>query len=383
MHSDLLFSMLVVGLEKYARADARYPFPAELQHAMNGLALMMGAHYPKTRRQFLELMNAPLSEWWIPHGGEEIEGFDHRFALMYGDELSDPAEDFIIDGKLRVASIADLLIVKDNSLMRRFLEQKREAYQLALNDEDAAQIEAEYAVVRAFVTENAYTDPQMIRRQLPYQLQDTVREMYVPATQQHSRLLFEDSYWHCSQCGVVGVDHEKRRQGIKPDVCDVRCPGKADWEALADNMNLLVLRTGIQRRTLIPGKLELNLYHWLEDEVRVQKPQLIEVRLYPGVDRYDIRLLFADGEAWAVDVKDYRRATELGAHIAPHPEPYKADPRLHWDRAFYVVADDRDKGDYCKTAYSEAGLFHYETIQLLPEKKFRHEVENKIWELEE
>lgn len=383
MQSDLLFSLLLVGLEKYTKSNTLYPFPAELQHAMNGLALMMGSNYPSTRRQFMELMTEPLTEWWLPYGGMEIDGFDNRFTLMYGDEISDPVEDYLIQGNLRGVNISDLLTLKDNAFMRQLVEQKRDAYQTAINDDEAAHIEQDYATVRAFVTENAFTYPDVIRRNLPYHLKDTVLEMYVSAAQQGSRLLFDTNYWHCHECGMVSVDHERRRQGLKPDVCAVRCSGKVGWEEISTHPNLLVLRQGIQRRTLIPGRVEIELYHWLVDEIRPQKRQLIEVRLYPGVDRYDLRLLFSDGEAWAVDVKDYRLPTELGAHIARSPRPYDMDTRLHWDRAFYVVANDREHGGYCNTAWREAGLAKYPNIKLQTMDKFKAEVTAKIWELEE
>lgn len=382
MQSDLLFSLLVVGLEKYAKALTPYPYPAELQHAMNGLALMMGKNFPKTRRNFLALMTDPLISWWIPNGGAEIDGFDSRFTLMYGSELSDPAENYLIEGKLRGVNISELLTLKDNAIMRRFFEDMREAYQTALDDDKATQVERDYAIVRTFVTENAYAYPDLIRRNLPYHLKDIVLEMYIPAAQQSARLLFEDSYWHCRQCGMVSIDHERNWHGLKPDVCAVRCPGNAGWYEIPSDPNVLILRSGIQRRTLIPGQPEMALYRWLNEEIHPEKSQVVDVTLYPGVDRYDIRLLFSNDEVWAVDVKDYRLPTELGAHIAQSPEPYNADPRLRWDQAFYVVADDRDHAGYCDIAWQEAGLFRHPTVKLLSMRKFKRAVEAKIWELE-
>ena len=206
--------------------------------------------------------------------------------------------------------------------------------------------------------------------------------MYIPASQQSTRLSFENCYWHCQECGIVNIDHEHNRQGLKPDVCAVRCPGNAGWNEMPSDSNILILRSGIQRRTLIPGQPEMALYHWLSEEIRPQKPQLLDVTLYPGVDRYDIRLRFSNGEVWAIDVKDYRLPTELGAHIARNPEPYSADPRSRWGRAFYVVADDRDHAGYCDVASQEAGLVNYPNIKLLSMRNFKRAVEAKIWELE-
>jgi hypothetical protein len=388
MQSDLLFSLLLVGLEKYTKASTLYPFPAELQHAMNGLAAKMGQDYPKSRRDFMTLMTKPLHDWWIPYGGAEIEGFDSRFSLMYrdetyGDELSDPSVEFLIEGNLRGVNIAELLTLQDNGIMRRFVEHMRGAYQTSRDDDEATQIERDYAAVRAFIVENAFIYPQDVRRQVPYHLQATVLDMYIPVAQQSSRLLYNGSYWHCRECGMIYVDHERRRQGLKPDVCAVRCPGQAGWAEISADPNLLILRPGIQRRTLIPGRVEIELYHWLADEIRPQKPQLVEVRVYPGVDRYDLRLLFSDEEAWAVDVKDYHAPAELGAHIARSPKPYDMDNRLRWDRAFYVVPDDREKGGYCSIVWQEAGLANYPSVALRTMRAFKEEVMTKIWELEE
>src|SRR5262249_39303922 len=155
MQSELLFSLLVVGLEKYTHAKAVYPFPAELQHAMNGLALVMGLDYPKTRRAFLDLMNEPLDACWIAHGGTPIPDFDNGLALLYGHELSDAAEEFLLNGKLRGVSLEEVSIIQDDAYMRRFFAQMRDAFQKATDDDEAVEIEKDYAEVRSFVIRNA------------------------------------------------------------------------------------------------------------------------------------------------------------------------------------------------------------------------------------
>jgi hypothetical protein len=63
----------------------------------------------------------------------------------------------------------------------------------------------------------------------------------------------------------------------------------------------------------------------------------LEVALWPGYDSYDLRITFADGTVWAVDVKDWAAPHLLAKRLEPLPR----DGSLDYDRAFYAIPDAR------------------------------------------
>jgi hypothetical protein len=143
----------------------------------------------------------------------------------------------------------------------------------------------------------------------------------------------EACYWNCSVCGPLYL-HNGRLGSIKPGACAKRCPGSQTWHPLDIEDNTLVLKRGVHLFTHIPGFTEMELYHWLLNEVLPAHPGLQEVALWPGIDRYDLRITMR-GKVWAVDVKDYKGPLSLGEHIKNDRRPAEQqDPT--WHEWFYV-----------------------------------------------
>lgn len=367
-----LFPLLVVGLESYIRQDKPYPFPAELLHAMNRLALYMGTDYPSSVQSFFRLMEKPLSDWWPDEPIPDV--FDKRLSLMAEGQLTELAELYLSEENISGLKVSELISWQENQLMREFWLSMRTKYQNTQANEDAARIEGEYTQVRKFLIGNAFTYAWEIRRQVPNEYWNMVQEMYMPATDQHMR---DGECVECPECGAVPVNWYGQRQGIKPGLCATRCPGRSGWREVQHDADLLVLKIGLQRRTLIPGRVELALFEWLQSQM--PSDALI---LYPGVDQYDIQIRFSDGEVWAVDVKDFGDPIALGKQIAHDPQFASPawDDRLAWTRAFYVVPNQCEivRPGYCDQVRSEA----VSTAQVVTIGQFQKAVSNKLWELE-
>ena len=84
----------------------------------------------------------------------------------------------------------------------------------------------------------------------------------------------------------------------------------------------------------------MQLYRWLIDEIIPKQRSLQEVELWPGIDKYDLRLTFRRS-IWAVDVKDYKDPFSLGNHIQQDIRPPEQEDPL-WNKWFYVYPTYRE-----------------------------------------
>ncbi len=90
------------------------------------------------------------------------------------------------------------------------------------------------------------------------------------------------------------------------------------------------VRRPIRRYVVVPGIYEVGSMQRL-------RSMGLKVDLWPGYDAYDLRITFPDQTIWAIDLKDWRYPHLLAAHLTPLDQ----GGSLRWDRAFYVVPDQR------------------------------------------
>jgi hypothetical protein len=102
---------------------------------------------------------------------------------------------------------------------------------------------------------------------------------------------------------------------------------------LADDMKLNIsdgglyrLKKGIMRYFAAPGKLELDIVAFCEKKK-------IRWALWPQMDKYDVELLFSDGEVWEIDAKAYRNPIALRTKIRND----NGFPEGDYARGYYVI----------------------------------------------
>jgi len=91
------------------------------------------------------------------------------------------------------------------------------------------------------------------------------------------------------------------------------------------------VRHPIRRYVVAPGVYEVNATRMLETLG-------LRVELWPGYDKYDLRIIFPhQQQVWAVDIKDWRFPHLLAPQLTslPHGGSWT------WDRAFYAIPDER------------------------------------------
>jgi hypothetical protein len=377
---EQVFPYLAVGLAKYTEQEQQYPYPPELLYAQHHLSLAMLTSYPATITEFFELCKKPLEAWWpsstLP---DEI---DRRFELLTpeGDVSEEVTNYFETSDLPEGIPLPNIQTISDNQLMVKILKAARQA---ALYDPVVAN--REYNAVRQYVITTPWTTSEKLRKHFPdlrsFNIED-VGNLYQDSRSVDVTLLYRRSdmpascYWNCNVCGPLYLHHD-RLGSIKPGACEQRCPGMQGWQPLDVSEHSLVLKRGIHLSTHIPGKAELRLYRWLNDEILPAQTSLRQAALWPGIDCYDLQLIFTNNEVWAVDVKDYKDPFALGKHIKRDNRDFTQSD-LQWHKWFYVypLYRERQRPDYQSCVRRITGQLPSH-VEILSEKEFKALVQNR------
>lgn len=374
--SDTKFDYLLIGVKEYLASKQKYPYPDLLHQGMNALSLEIkkSVSFPKTMQGFLGLLEQPVKDYcpsnWIP------PEFDGDFGLLDMGSLSEEANDYLTEvllakeGNLQSNSTVGKQLAIDNQKFTRILDKLRDAY----NDDNPEQAQKEYLIFRPFVIQHQYATINRIRkafRRTKYISPEDVGELYEDCEA-------DLDYWYCDRCGIL-TEKNGQLQGLKPRLCGNHHQNLSYVHSVKGEVGLRRIKDGIQQRVCFPGIPELNLYSALE-ELKAEHPNYLkEVRLYPGVDRYDIQLRFSDDTVWAIDFKDVRNPYKLAKTL----KGLYGEGSLRYDESFYVISARciANHPDYTKIAKEEAKQLPRQT-QVVSDKVFRQQVKQKITQLQ-
>lgn len=367
------FDCLVLGLAEYLDRKQTYPFPDLFRHACNTLALKLTTvPYPQTISGLLDLMKEPVRTWW-PSGLPPE--FDSDYGLVYDNELSEEASRYLYQEVLEreklplSATSVQQRIVIENYQFRRLIDQLQDVY-----EHDPEQAQQEYVCLRAFLIEHPYATTEQLRAAcwaLRYLSAQEVGGLY------GEDLPPDPSYWLCEQCGPLTRQYGQLR-GIKPSVCNDHRTELPHIRLIPWQRGLRRITIGIHWRVCLPGTPEMRLFHQLE-ALRQQHPeQLCAVLLWPGIDRYDLQLRFANGSVWAIDLKDYPKPDALALHLTP----IYGEGDLRYDESFYVVpVRCLDRDNYLQIAREHATNLPTST-HLISDIAFEQRVAEQITRLQ-
>lgn len=371
-----LFDYLVIGLKNFLYQERKYPYPDLLRHAMNALSLGMkkSIPFPKTINGFLRLLEEPVKDWCPSHFIPKE--FDCDFGLIDEGSLSEEANDYLheelIDkGKIpENANSCTQQLAIDNKKFINVLDKLRDVY----NDIDPEQAQQEYLLFRPFLIQNQYPTPSQIRKNFLRTKHISIEEV----GELYEECQENQMYWYCDRCGIL-TEKYGRLKGVKPRLCGNHHKNQSYVRQVRWEPGLLRIKYGIHQRVCFPGVPELNLYSALEELKEKYPDYLKQVKLYPGLDRYDLQLRFSDDAVWAIDVKDVRDPYRLAKNL----QPLYSEGSLCYDEGFYVVSDRciKNQPDYLEVARKEARTLPH-TTHLLSDRNFRQRVSDKITELQ-
>ncbi|MEU4108052.1 hypothetical protein [Streptomyces sp. NPDC027717] len=323
----------VDGLDAFA-----LPYPATAQRAMDALVLQClrnGARPPAGVPEMMRWARArPLGSW--PLDRLPIELFDagdrlidrdsgepsqlcHELAVRgYGDSTGRQYDRLVIHEALRACRA--MSSPESYTAFRRLLVTR------------PVLAEADWAEVST----DLFLDP----------VRFLVEEIYAPVPLGFRR---DGAYLCCHRCLTLLHPVSDTEWWCERDQCRHRGPAPhGRMLVVAEVGELRQLRKPLRQFVTGPGQAETSL----ETELRALG---LTVEMWPGFDAYDLRVTFADGHVWAVDVKDWAHPAFLGrAASAVRAEP-------PYDEACWVVPGFRVRARrdyldiYARERRAEAG----------------------------
>ncbi len=347
-NTEQRFTELILGLAFLTQEHARWTtsYPPGLIRAQNHLALLMGADFPKTFTAFLKVCQKPLKDWYP--GASSLTNFTPEYSLLAGEQLSEQASDYLY-------SLPDDLVaehqrrgyvpasVLDNWEMQQLIQHLHSM-------DDAIEAQRLYVTLRCFLIEHSWItrrDWNTLRRQnIPDEYREILRTKFY--TQEETTTEF----YVCDRCGILQTV-DGQLIGVKPAWCGNHRSGLPYIHKETAN-EYARLKRGIHLRTFIPGQTEREVFQKAEEYLHEFDGHLTQVERYPGLDAYDLRLTFRDGEVWAVDVKDIADPYLLAQKI----QPLRYGGKLRHDHGWYVVPTRRTQlqPDYMELARQAATL---------------------------
>jgi REase associating with pPIWI_RE len=367
-----LFDYLVFGVKEHLERDKKYPYPDLLCHAMNALSLEMkkSVSFPKTIQGFLQLLEKPVKDW-CPSSFIPVD-FDRDFGLMDEGSLSEAANEYLYEDLINKGGVpenaspyAQQLAISNKKFIS-ILDKLKDIY----NNTNPEIAQQEYILFRRFIIQNPYTSTREIRAEFLKAKYISIEEIGELYEECHD----DQTYWRCDRCGLL-TEKYGRLKGIKPCLCGNHHQNQSYVHQVKWETDLRRIKDGIHQRVCFPGIPELNLYSVLQELSENYPDYLQQIKLYPGLDRYDLQLHFGDRTVWAINFKDVRDPYKLAKNL----NPLYGEGNLHHDESFYVISDRciQASPDYVEIARKAAMSLPVET-QLMSDKSFRTKVNNKV-----
>lgn len=305
------------------RRERDSPYPWMLQRGLNRFALAClwrGVEPVGDLAALVAFAEQPLATWPL---------------YLPDDEVDTTATLLTPDGSGRPTRACEELAREHPDFEAELREQRLMGDVLARCRSSGAQ--AEYVAFRRMIIER----PTLTHAELVEQL-DRPELLRLAAVVHEAYPLVPPHYYQedgmaltCSRCGCLLRRVPTLASALPRWVCvEMSCEdavnpkGARVGRRIAARESAHWLRPELRRYILAPGRAELALAADLE---RLG----LAVDLWPGVDQYDLRVTFANGDIWAIDVKEWSNPLRLATEIHPIP----SDPP--WSCAFFVFTDIR------------------------------------------
>jgi hypothetical protein len=325
-----------------------YPYPNELRIGLDKLAVLSiekNIEYPKNITDAIKLFHIPIKQW----GVIDTNIFKDDETLMEDGQLSDTCIDFSMKYKDVETELTERLILNVMSLCKA--EGKPE----------------DYVKFRRKISENPFMKKQDVVSFSIEKINCCASDMFKNAYEEIPlSAIHEGKCYVCSHCGWI-IEWRDNIPRCDSPLCKEYTDYFKKVKVIEENpKNIMRLKRGVHRFIARPAIHELLL------EKKLLKLGL-EVQLWPNYDAYDLKIVFPDGEIWAVDVKDWANPYLLAKSI----DVFNEEP--FWDKAFYVVPQYRKK--HCRD-YKKIFKNNFEkqkSIYMDMENEFIKKVKDKLW----
>ncbi len=292
------------------------PYPQLLQRGFDLLVLSClrsrrtpPAHIP----DLLELCERPFSEWPLANIPADIHPRD---ALLCRQTPTYFCEEFARLERDVEAAVSE----------ERFMEKAMQACAESPTTYTALR---ELLIRRPVLTEKESFE---IRFNPPFNsIANLIEEAYQPAPGYY---VYQGFYRCCPHCGGMLIRSSGLDFVCQEETCDSSpTRDEVQFRHIHESEGALYLIRPLRRYVSAPGRAEV----WLRDQLQKLGKRKLQIEMWPALDAYDLRLIFTDGEVWAVDVKDWASPYLLAQNV----KPFRRDPA--WDKALFVFPDHRGK----------------------------------------
>ena len=356
--ADDALSKVATGLSLLRRPSTGFSDILELGiRDLQALSLIYeNKSLPTSRFDLLSIMETPLQEWWsgpLPNCEKD------DVLLRFGEATS-----FCMEWAYSLRDLNAQMNEIDESLMKKIIDICRS---------DRSGYYPLYVNSRRFIIERPVVRlKEIIDQASKGNILSEVQDAYEPVP---TECIENGSVYLCHYCHdalIIKDDHLYCRNWII-------CEHHGDFSkrhVIQFTADLRRLRRGMKAYVCIPGLPEIELNSKL---VKLK----LDSSLWPGIDEYDLHLRLPNGKVWAVDVKATRSPWVLGKREAEKGFIQQFDsPGLHWDRAFYVIANEFFSSRYERLFWdgAKSAGFTKRKINLLSVKQFLQIVRRDIEE---
>lgn len=199
----------------------------------------------------------------------------------------------------------------------------------------------DYVYLRKYFIQHPIAGQGDLRR---LKLRYSQNEMALQAIENTYEEIREDCYV-CPKCGWT-LKKEKSKMICQSRYCTESKPSQEELNLakIERNDGKFRLKRGVMMYICTPGKLELEILKGCEK-------YKIKSSLWPELDKYDIEIVFDNGEIWAVDAKQVRNPYFLRSNI----RNAGGFPEGNYQKALYVIPDEfkNEQTDYIKIIEAE------------------------------
>lgn len=325
------FHLILLGVERWIsdRDSGNYQLSDFTQLAVNLIharQVHRGDTVTLTHVQTLNYLTQPLEAIFdidteLPEDIEFVQLVDEGWGDGY--ELGDGVNEYLRKAGLDSIQLYDEFVFKrENKIAGNTYQRFDRAYRMETSSVEQRRIEGEYADWRLFLCENNVVNSgDMFFNKIWLTVRDTY---YDPAHILHHRVVFTEAdgakYYLFSP--TSGLLYKNATGDFVPIKWVAGFEGVAHAERIAVRNKDYILKQTHQKQILISGIPEVMLYRQLKNH-----PKVKDVRLYPGVDRYDLRVELNTGDIHAIDIKTYRRSASLENKLKKR----KKDPKPRID----------------------------------------------------
>ncbi len=348
----LIASGLIKLAEKVKNNKApKLPYEKEIQRGLDRVVvhcLLQGKKPPQGIPDLISWCRKPLSEW---------------FPELPEDKIL--SNDKLLDGQNPTELCEELAVTSSD------VEAEITQKQLLLNVIGICRLEnAQHSYVafrRLLINEPVLTEFELLQRSTEPSLQllqEQIKGAYEKAPESYAL----NGYFHCcANCGNIMLLTVEEELVCIQERCRAKNASKSSYQ-IPVNHQVYWLKRGLRRFIAAPGVAELRLAGKLEKLG-------IQVQLWPNFDAYDLRIVFPDGEAWAVDVKDWVNPFLLARKVNQEKPPI---PNDGWRKGYFVFPNDRRKqrSDYKRAFCNHCRLG--KEIKVKFEDEMVRDVRNKL-----